>query len=277
MTQSATANTHQVGGEHYKTGGLQHWDVMSDYGVHYLCATATKYIVRARNKHGLEDYRKALHYIEKATEWLTRQPHHPIMPHHVPAHIVGELAEAYAVNTSEETALICLLIGNPSLDTLDSAAAAVGRAMLRLEHNTITTNSAVLRVGGCNGASTMMDPPSLCTSEISKTESTQVEDASLHAIRNDDYAYVEQDGDLIIHENMVCEPPYIKIFSRGDYYLVADRDRLTQAQREWLPVIRTELNATEYYQLRVSYMGLYEWSDEKEKFILHPTYRSWGI
>lgn len=271
MTQSATANQHQVGGEHYKTGGLQHWDVMSDYSVHYLCATATKYIVRARNKHGLEDYRKALHYIEKATEWLTRRPQQPIMPHHVPAHIVGELAEAYAINTSEETALICLLIGNPSLDSLDSATAAVKRAMLRLEHNMVT--ATILH----SSDSAAMEPPPFCMPEIQTNDSTQVEDTSLHAVRNDDYAYVEHDGDLMFDENMVCQRPYARVFSKGNYYLVADRNYLTQAQQEWLPIIRTELNATEYGQLRVAYTGLYEWADEKEKFILHPAYRSWGV
>lgn len=65
---AAEANSHQVGGDHYRTDGVQHWDLMADYDVPYLTATATKYISRWRKKNGVQDLEKALHYVEKAIE-----------------------------------------------------------------------------------------------------------------------------------------------------------------------------------------------------------------
>jgi hypothetical protein len=54
----------QVGGTHYQAE-VQHWDVIEAYDVSYLEATATKYITRARKKGGLQDWRKALTYLQK--------------------------------------------------------------------------------------------------------------------------------------------------------------------------------------------------------------------
>lgn len=62
-----SANDTQVGGDHYK-GEYQHWDFVCDTGMHYLLGCATKYISRWRKKNGVEDLKKALHYVEKACE-----------------------------------------------------------------------------------------------------------------------------------------------------------------------------------------------------------------
>lgn len=63
------ANDTQVGGSHYKArDGVQHWDLMIQLGVPYTIACATKYIWRWRDKNGLEDLRKAVHYIQKTIE-----------------------------------------------------------------------------------------------------------------------------------------------------------------------------------------------------------------
>lgn len=66
MSQSE-ANRHQVGGTHYKTS-YEHWDWVLKLGVGYLEGNATKYVARWRRKGGLEDLRKALHYVNKAIE-----------------------------------------------------------------------------------------------------------------------------------------------------------------------------------------------------------------
>lgn len=55
----------QHGGTHYEKGAYQHWDWVLDTGLGYFEGNATKYIVRHRNKNGLEDIRKARTYIEK--------------------------------------------------------------------------------------------------------------------------------------------------------------------------------------------------------------------
>lgn len=65
------ANQTQVGGDHYRTDGIQHWDLISDaYGPAYLLGCATKYIARHRKKNGKQDLEKAEHYLLKIAEKL---------------------------------------------------------------------------------------------------------------------------------------------------------------------------------------------------------------
>ncbi|QDP61582.1 MAG: hypothetical protein Tp138OMZ00d2C19078261_43 [Prokaryotic dsDNA virus sp.] len=54
----------QEGGDHYQAE-YQHWDWVIDLNLHYLPATATKYVARWRKKNGIQDLRKAVTYIEK--------------------------------------------------------------------------------------------------------------------------------------------------------------------------------------------------------------------
>lgn len=61
-------NDIQIGGGHYKEKEYQHWDMAIDTGIHYLLGCATKYPSRWRTKNGIEDLRKACHYIAKAEE-----------------------------------------------------------------------------------------------------------------------------------------------------------------------------------------------------------------
>lgn len=57
----------QIGGNHYKVE-YEHWDLVCDTNLHYLLANATKYIYRWRKKNGIQDLRKASHYLSKAIE-----------------------------------------------------------------------------------------------------------------------------------------------------------------------------------------------------------------
>lgn len=65
-----TANEVQVGGDHYKAAGVQHWDVMAYFSSDYYVGNATKYVTRWRKKNGLQDLQKAGHYLQKLTENL---------------------------------------------------------------------------------------------------------------------------------------------------------------------------------------------------------------
>lgn len=68
------ANRMQVGGNHYKTN-YEHWDWVLDHGdtgPTYLVGVATKYVARWRKKGGVEDLKKALHYVNKLIENRTR-------------------------------------------------------------------------------------------------------------------------------------------------------------------------------------------------------------
>ena len=64
-----SANDKQVGGKHYsKYGDLQPWDVVVAWELGYLEGTALKYIARWRDKNGVEDILKAIHFLEKLVE-----------------------------------------------------------------------------------------------------------------------------------------------------------------------------------------------------------------
>jgi len=56
----------QVGGDHYASE-YEHWDWWIDLGMGYAycVGNATKYLVRYREKNGIEDLRKALSYLQK--------------------------------------------------------------------------------------------------------------------------------------------------------------------------------------------------------------------
>ena len=65
------ANQTQVGGDHYRSDGIQHWDLITDnYGPTYLLGCATKYLARHRKKNGKQDLEKAEHYLRKLSEKL---------------------------------------------------------------------------------------------------------------------------------------------------------------------------------------------------------------
>ena len=61
---SYTTNNYQIGGDHYK-GPYEHWDFVIDLKLIYFNACATKYICRWRKKNGVDDLKKAKHYLEK--------------------------------------------------------------------------------------------------------------------------------------------------------------------------------------------------------------------
>ena len=64
-----SANDRQVGGDHYKKGGEEHWDrIWRLYGRGYFVGCATKYIERYHEKNGKQDLEKSKHYIDKLIE-----------------------------------------------------------------------------------------------------------------------------------------------------------------------------------------------------------------
>jgi hypothetical protein len=66
------ANDIQVGGDHYKSKtGLEPWDVIARWNLGYLDGNALKYIARWRDKGGIADLEKAIHYLEKLIEQET--------------------------------------------------------------------------------------------------------------------------------------------------------------------------------------------------------------
>lgn len=62
------ANDIQFGGDHYKGSDYQHWDYATDLRLPYLVGVASKYFSRWRQKGGVEDLQKGIHYIQKCVE-----------------------------------------------------------------------------------------------------------------------------------------------------------------------------------------------------------------
>ena len=63
-----TANERQVGGQHYGLQPIQHWDVVMLFGLDYFQGNITKYVMRWREKGGVQDLEKAQHYLQKYIE-----------------------------------------------------------------------------------------------------------------------------------------------------------------------------------------------------------------
>jgi hypothetical protein len=63
-----SANDRQEGGEHYRKLKIQTWDYIAANGIGYFEGNIIKYVSRWKDKGGLEDLRKAKHYLDKLIE-----------------------------------------------------------------------------------------------------------------------------------------------------------------------------------------------------------------
>jgi hypothetical protein len=66
-----TTNDKQVAGSHYKDKAIQPWDYIIQNKIGYMEGCAIKYLSRWRDKGGIDDLRKAVHFIEKLIETET--------------------------------------------------------------------------------------------------------------------------------------------------------------------------------------------------------------
>ena len=65
----SAANQKQVGGNHYKHGGEEHWDRVNRLNLNYFQAATTKYVERCYLKgNPIQDLQKAVHFLEKLIE-----------------------------------------------------------------------------------------------------------------------------------------------------------------------------------------------------------------
>jgi hypothetical protein len=68
-----SADTEQVGGDHYRSKAIQPWDAMAAWMTPeefrgYLRGNVIKYVARCNDKGGVEDLQKARHYLDKLIE-----------------------------------------------------------------------------------------------------------------------------------------------------------------------------------------------------------------
>lgn len=67
-----SANDVQIGGAHYRSS-IQHWDYVVANRLDYFQGQITKYVTRWREKGGLDDLRKARHFLDKYIEVIELQ------------------------------------------------------------------------------------------------------------------------------------------------------------------------------------------------------------
>lgn len=65
------ANDMQCGGTHYTNKPIQPWDYIVANNIGYLEGNVIKYVSRWKEKGGVEDLRKAKHYLAKLIELNT--------------------------------------------------------------------------------------------------------------------------------------------------------------------------------------------------------------
>lgn len=65
-----SANDKQMGGSHYLKA-IQPWDYIAANGLNFFEGNIVKYVTRWRQKGGVEDLRKARHYLDKLIELET--------------------------------------------------------------------------------------------------------------------------------------------------------------------------------------------------------------
>jgi hypothetical protein len=63
-----SANDTQVAGTHYKDKAIQPWDYIVANELGYLEGNIVKYVSRWKDKGGLDDLKKAQHYLAKLIE-----------------------------------------------------------------------------------------------------------------------------------------------------------------------------------------------------------------
>lgn len=103
------SKTQQVGGSHY-AAELQHWDVMEDFDIEYLLATASKYIMRWRKKGGLQDLKKSMSYIDRKLE------ENDIVRRVVSEGVLNRLADQYDLQGEERQILFLLHSSNNDIN-----------------------------------------------------------------------------------------------------------------------------------------------------------------
>ena len=131
------ANNIQWGGVHYKHGeGIEVWDFAYAYRYNNFESSILRYIVRYKKKNGLEDIRKAIHYLQKYIEVTAA-----IAPRYSYVGISsgGELqrhesdcvqfCRDYKLGPNQTRAVKLLHIGD--LDTLATALTVIARQLQR--------------------------------------------------------------------------------------------------------------------------------------------------
>lgn len=67
------ANAVQHGGDHYRKQPIQPWDYVAANGLGFFEGNVVKYVTRWKTKGGVEDLKKARHYLDKLIELTEKE------------------------------------------------------------------------------------------------------------------------------------------------------------------------------------------------------------
>jgi hypothetical protein len=65
-------STKQIGGSHYKNFNIQPYTFITSNDLSFFQGNVIKYVCRYKNKNGVEDLRKIIHYCELEIEELSK-------------------------------------------------------------------------------------------------------------------------------------------------------------------------------------------------------------
>lgn len=68
VDETFKANEQQVGGAHYAIKAIQPWDFILANNIGYMEGNIIKYLSRWKDKGGVQDLKKAQHYLQKLIE-----------------------------------------------------------------------------------------------------------------------------------------------------------------------------------------------------------------
>ena len=63
----------QEGGSHYRKHKIQPWEFVKQNNLSYFQGNVIKYICRYKDKNGIEDLKKIIHYCELEIKWMKDQ------------------------------------------------------------------------------------------------------------------------------------------------------------------------------------------------------------
>jgi hypothetical protein len=64
IAQSSKATSIQIGGAHYKNMAIQPTEFIHKNNLSFIQGNVIKYVCRYKSKNGIEDLKKAIHYLE---------------------------------------------------------------------------------------------------------------------------------------------------------------------------------------------------------------------
>jgi len=95
------ADSKQIAGDHYKKLDPEPWNVIIKWNLGYLEGTALKYIARWRDKGGIDDIKKAIHFLEKLVEIHSSKSDPHLTPVGAAFKLASEQSRAVGVYPSE--------------------------------------------------------------------------------------------------------------------------------------------------------------------------------